>query len=726
MFSCRRLLILALLVLGLFTRVLASGIFSDVERGDTGAVLKNLQAHPGIVTMTDDAGQSLLQIAAANGATSIARLLLEKGAATEANGGFNHETPLLRAINAGHTDIAELLIAHNARVNAMNENGETPLRLALELHNSKIVKLLRARGGMLAVANPVFTAVDRADLAMLQRLLAQHPTVLTTADKGGWMPIHSAALLGRLSVITFLLDHGAAIDREDIRGFTPLHLAVKSGKIPTASLLIEKGAKIDVGSFLTPLMLAAFDNKKAMVDLLLKHGAGLKERGHKGYSVMHYAVLGGSEEIVTTLLNAGANPNAMDEQGETPLHLKLPANMVQLLIAHGADVNARDYENRRPFSEGDTPLHIAALVGELETAKILLAHGANPNSRNQFGKTPLAIALENRQMGVANYLRAHGAQENIQLPGALYVFKKDKTLLAPLWYLSNWLGATLEAGDMPGSTRISYQDAIVEITVGQRGVVSRNKATYVPVRIFCNVFHVKLTSDNKRMEVTLTHPQTGDKLTLPTWSKSEYAWSTLALDAYGNAPKRITARLQAAPNVDVRDGNGMTALHWAARNGRTDIINMLLEHGASINTRDYNRQTPLHLAVAHKQQAAAELLIAKGALVNMRTSFGRTPLHMAAETGNAPLVALLLEKGAKTVMDYAGDSPIDLAVARHYDDIVDLLKNPAGKAPEKKTEAKKDEKTEPATVEEKKSETPPAKPEVKKDETPAKTDENKD
>jgi uncharacterized protein len=121
------------------------------------------------------------------------------------------------------------------------------------------------------------------------------------------------------------------------------------------------------------------------------------------------AIIGGYTEIVTMLLEAGANVNATSHSRQTALtqsaywgHLEV----VKLLIAAGADLNARDRE------DDWTPLMKACLVfGSTEVVRVLLEAGADPNFRNDEGKTALAIALKEKRDTIAQILREFGAIE---------------------------------------------------------------------------------------------------------------------------------------------------------------------------------------------------------------------------------------------------------------------------------------------------------------------------
>ncbi|MCP5155981.1 MAG: ankyrin repeat domain-containing protein [Ectothiorhodospiraceae bacterium] len=137
---------------------------------------------------------------------------------------------------------------------------------------------------------------------------------------------------------------------------------------------------------------------------------------------------------------------------------------------------------------------------------------------------------------------------------------------------------------------------------------------------------------------------------------------------------RLMTLLEAAVDVDERDANGATALHWAAFHGDRPLAEKLLALGASVRVRVPNGNTPLHHAAYGGHADVAALLLDHGAPIDARADDGSTPLHWAARNGHASVVALLLRRGANaSLRNAAGDSAADLALRASHDAALRLL-----------------------------------------------------
>jgi len=119
---------------------------------------------------------------------------------------------------------------------------------------------------------------------------------------------------------------------------------------------------------------------------------------------IHQAARIGRIDAVKQHLAAGTDVNAKDVVGMTPLHRATYQGYKEIVIAKGADVNAKGGVN------GGTPLHWAAEEGHKETAELLIAKGADVNAKEEDGYTPLDAAIINDETETADLLRKHGAK----------------------------------------------------------------------------------------------------------------------------------------------------------------------------------------------------------------------------------------------------------------------------------------------------------------------------
>src|SRR5919108_6125633 len=140
--------------------------------------------------------------------------------------------------------------------------------------------------------------------------------------------------------------------------------------------------------------------------------------------------------------------------------------------------------------------------------------------------------------------------------------------------------------------------------------------------------------------------------------------------------ERVRLLLQQGADVNAPQGDGMTALHWAAEHGDAELARMLIYAGArSAPVTRIGGYTPLHLAGKAGSAAVVTLLLEAGAEPNTRTSSGATALHFAAASGSAATVAALLDRGADANARESewGQTPLVFAAAHNRADAIRTL-----------------------------------------------------
>jgi ankyrin repeat protein len=265
---------------------------------------------------------------------------------------------------------------------------------------------------------PLGIACEHGNVVMVERLIAAGSRV-DNASIDGATPLFLAAQNNRLDVVKLLIAAGADVNKAGADGCTPLHVAVGKGHAGVVSVLVET-AGVDLNAALTdgvsagvtPLFVAAQDNRLDVVTLLIAAGADVnKARANDGSTPLHKAAQHIHAGVVSVFIETvGVDLNAALTDGElvgvTPLFVAAQDNrldVVTLLIAAGADVT------RARFDDGCTPLHMTAQHGHAGVVDLSITAGANVRATSTNGATALSTALAQGHAEVVQKLRAAGA-----------------------------------------------------------------------------------------------------------------------------------------------------------------------------------------------------------------------------------------------------------------------------------------------------------------------------
>ena len=185
-----------------------------------------------------------------------------------------------RAASRGHKEIAELLIAKGANVNAKDVVGITPLDQAITFGSPKTADLIRKHGGKTGdwfkAGESIHIAASVGHIEAVKQHLADGADV--NAD-GRMSPLHKAAWGSHKETAELLIASGADVNAKGWNGMTPLHSAAVYGHTEVAELLISNGADVNAkhDDGLTPLDVAIGLEQPELADLLRKHGGKTAE-----------------------------------------------------------------------------------------------------------------------------------------------------------------------------------------------------------------------------------------------------------------------------------------------------------------------------------------------------------------------------------------------------------------------------------------------------------------
>jgi ankyrin repeat protein len=217
------------------------------------------------------------------------------------------------------------------------------------------------------------------------------------ADELGWTALHYAINRTRFGdfhepdLVLLFLESGGDLEARTAEEETALHIAARIGNVTLVESFLDAGSSIDVveDRGRTPTSLAAFMKRLQVLDLLTSRGADLNLADSNGWTPLHFAAFRDHEEIAALLIARGADVNAASGPVGSPLHVaarysEQPPLVNQLIRAEsslsGVNVN------------GETPLHVAVIYGNVGAAQALLAAGADPAASRPDGATPTSLA----------------------------------------------------------------------------------------------------------------------------------------------------------------------------------------------------------------------------------------------------------------------------------------------------------------------------------------------
>lgn len=358
-----KLLLLVLIFVLFVLPSWGNGLHDAAGKGDLAAIKRLLPQNAGLLDARDEKGRTPLHLAALNGHKDAVLLLIEKGAEVNLKSLPEQRTALHFAAWKGHTDVVRLLLEKGAKIDALESDGETPL----------------------------YYAAASGDLACVKLLVEKGARVKGEESKIGTTPLTYSVTRngGNAGIIEFLISKGADVLKKSKNGWTLLHDATWGSKSDVVQLLVEKGIPVDVKTDFgrTPLHNACLHGNQEIVQTLIQKGADVNFKGDEDWASLYLATRGGHQDVVALLLKHGARVDDYRKDSQrTPLHtaaIKGYGKIAALLLEKGADPNAKD-------KRGKTPLDYACRYSHVKVAKVLLSKGIKKEDlKKNFGPSPL-------------------------------------------------------------------------------------------------------------------------------------------------------------------------------------------------------------------------------------------------------------------------------------------------------------------------------------------------
>jgi len=343
-------------------------------------------------------GETALMTVARTGNVEAAKVLLAHGADVNAKEEWRGQTALMWAVAESHPEMAQELIAHGADVNARQDTWHWERQVTSE-PREKWLPL----GGQ----TPLLFAA-RQGCVECGRVLLKAGADINTTDPNNISPMVMALINGHYDFAAFLIEQGADVNLADETGRTPLYAAVDDHTMPESNLPAPREIDNNLTSIDVIRMLLAHGGDvnarlKKQTPYRTKVDRGADTMLNTGTTPLLRAAKAGDAEAMQVLLAKGADAKLTTRFGVTPLmaaaglgakeedttgRKKTEAQAIEavnLCLDAGADINAVD-------NQGDTALHGAAQKGYDQVVQFLADHGAKLDIKDKKGRTPLDAA----------------------------------------------------------------------------------------------------------------------------------------------------------------------------------------------------------------------------------------------------------------------------------------------------------------------------------------------
>ncbi|GFS92088.1 ankyrin-3 [Nephila pilipes] len=630
-----------------------------------------------------------LQVAILKEHYNVAEILIAKGADLSSKDKFG-STALHIAAHKGHEKLSYLLISKRADIKAKDNNKATPIHIMVSNKLSEL--LIKCKANIEFVDSYGYTTLHLGALNGNLKFVIyclENGCNMNAKTISGLTALHLAVQGNHQNVVIYLIDKGAETNVKDINGHSALTIAAMNNCQNITRILIEKTESVSQDQ-IESLCSAAIEGHHDIVNIMLTvcifdihtlqenydllHGAA--ENGHmnvvkvlleNGFDVnaeredivmtpLHAAVLHDHWETAQILLLKGANPNAQNQYGRTPLHYAAERgnlDLVECLLDENADIFIKDCENKTVielavgcnqleifkllFLKGDIDvdfigyldlslLHQCALTGSLEMTEYLVEKGANLDARCRNGHKPIHLAAAKGFVKIVEFYLDHNMSVNdLSINNLTLLHIAAECGNAKVAELLIKRSANINAFNINGEAPIHLASAnghkdMLEILLHYGAYYNvKNKHEQTPLQKTKNESIVSLLG---RIE----------KLFIAVKNNAHLDVEIILNEALTNSEFCL---------INANCVENETLLHYASRTGNKRIIEALLKQKANPNVLNESKCTPLHYGAKYSNFEIVKMLLSNGAMYNALSDDHKTPRNYAVNQNVIKLLDFL-------------------------------------------------------------------------------------
>jgi ankyrin repeat protein len=550
-----------------------------------------------------------------------------------------------------HPDVFELLLKHGASTMHIDRMAKTVLMRSVEAGCVPVVqRLLSDAKDLEREDSDGYTALSyaclygRGEMAKMLVLAGASPLV---TDIGGRTPLMLASFYDHGDIVSLLLQSkdDTGVNRRDSQGMTALSKACFRGYSQIAHMLLAHGADAGIADqyLVTPLMYACrFSHNVIVKNMLELWDVDVNLQDDKSQTALYYACKHESIECVELLLSHHGNPCLSDEKGRTPLMLACRKGnnaLVELFLRYmdGSGLNMQD-------ECGQTAFFHACDAAHAETALLLLKKGADSTKVcNHYLISPLILAC-----GSGDDVITAGILQGV---GKFYVDFVDCRHMTALYHassgghlgcvrqlLTNHADVTVTTSSgmtaLHESSSQGYLAIVKELVLSLPTTYSRRRA-YVNMSDNDGTTSLHKASREGYLEIAEFLVEHGASLTAADDSGHTALIVACIRRRYAIVDMFLTKHTTTTTNVDVNvnqtNREGKTALYYAISNHDTELVKLLVRHGADIRILFENRIIWMTGYPHHLSLGFLRLLVDTfGIDVDATNLTGKTPLLLLA------------------------------------------------------------------------------------------------
>lgn len=555
-------------------------------------------------------------------------------------------------------------------------------------------------------SSDVHKMVKDGDREKLQQLYFKEGTNVDLLDEEGNSPLHIAIELGFDDIAKFLIDIGADTNIVNSAGVTPLFAASKNNNVQIVDLLLRNKADVDAKDEFgrTPMFYAVSNENFKMMEVLKDNGADIFANDNQGVSpvflaiekgrmfvpylidkdnvnitganntsALSVAVVNGNPDVVKFLFSIGARQGLGKCDGLSEVEYAFSksentnfAEIAIMLLEKGALVPSEDFNYIQNYidapkisdfySRGGFPLHHAAALGHRGFLEYFIRQKFDQNAFNEEGMNALTLAVKNKRFNVVSLLVRSGADINQRTPEGdtaltllLKVAKEEK--LAQFFIDSK---ATVDMRNDKGESPLylaienNYSEDFIQ------GLIDKNVDYSIRNNEGVTALHKAIEMDLRRIVEILT----------------EKGSNIHAADNTGSTPYKMALAkgfefltwFTEIININSRDDNGNSLVHLAVQNDAdSDVVKLLLVRGAKLIQKNIDGDTAFHIALRKENESVSRLLLESNANLFLQNRRGETPMILALRSKWNNADWLLTDKFLKA-KDYSGNTPLHSAI----------------------------------------------------------------